>query len=139
MNQKNSSFVQVLDHHEYTQEEARIRWGNTQAYQQSQQRTKNWTKEDYDRVTQEGKDLGKKMAETMKQGFDSPEFQELVKRHHASIEIFYDCPLDSYRLLAASYVAEPRFKAHYDDFKPGLAEFLHKAINYYCDDLESKK
>src|SRR5690606_23873219 len=35
-------------------EEARERWGESEAYKQSVERTRHWTKEDYDRIKKEG-------------------------------------------------------------------------------------
>lgn len=137
MIKNNLPIIQTVNH-TYHDEEVKIRWSNTNAYKQSKQRTKNWGKADFDKVTEKGKQLGEKMAETMDKGFDSPEFQELVRQHHAYIEIFYDCPSDLYRSLAESYVSDPRFRASYDDFRHGLAEVLHKAINFYCDQQEEK-
>ena len=131
MSNNDNTIVRTVDH-TYHEQEAKVRWQNTKAYKQSQERTTNWKKEDYDRVTQEGKQLAQRMAKAMDKGFDSPEFQELVKQHHVSIEVFYDCPLESYSMLADSYISDPRFKAHYDNVKPGLAEFLHKGIKFYC-------
>lgn len=69
----------------------------------------------------------------MDKGFDSPEFQALIAKHYEGIGTFYDCSLDMYRMLGEMYVSDPRFKAYYDKFRPGLAEFIKKAINYYCD------
>lgn len=131
-----TSTTTIQDKMEEYKKEAKARWGNTDAYKQSQKRTANWTKADYDRVAADTQSLTKELAVTMDKGFDSPEFQALVERHHQAIEVFYDCSPEMYRGLASMYVTDPRFRAFYDKFRPGLAELLHKAINYYCDQKE---
>lgn len=123
----------IQDKMEEYKKEAKARWGNTAAYKQSKERTANWTKEDYDRIAEKTNSLTKELAIAMDKGFDSPEFQALIEQHHQAIEVFYDCTPEMYRGLASMYVSDPRFRAFYDKFRPGLAEVLHKAINYYCD------
>lgn len=113
--------------------EAKKRWEHTTAYKQSEERTKHWTKDDYKRLTEDGKRFTQELADTMDRGFDSPEFQALIGTHYEGIGKFYDCSLEMYRSIAESYVSDPRFKAYYDRFKPGLAECMQKAINFYCD------
>lgn len=113
--------------------EAKKRWGNTEAYKQSQERTRNWTKADYKRVAEEGKAFTQKLAAVMDKDVKSPEVQTLIDQHHAGIEIFYDCPPEMYRVLGQMYVQDKRFMEYYDGFKPGLAKFVAEAIAYYCD------
>ncbi len=126
----------IQDKMEEYKKEAKARWGNTDAYKQSKERTAHWTKADYDRIAESTKTLTQELADTMDNGFDSPEFQALVDQHHQGIEVFYDCSPEMYRGLASMYVTDPRFKDFYDKFRPGLAEALQKAINYYCDQKE---
>lgn len=126
----------IQDKMEEYKKEAKARWGNTDAYKQSKERTAHWTKADYDRLSESTKTLTQELADTMDNGFDSPEFQALVDQHHQGIEVFYDCSPEMYRGLASMYVTDPRFKDFYDKFRPGLAEVLQKAINYYCDQKE---
>jgi DNA-binding transcriptional MerR regulator len=118
--------------------EAKKRWGNTDAYKQSMQRTKHWTKADYQRIKAEGEKFTKKLAEAMDKDITSSEVQALVAQHHKGLETFYDCSYEMYRGLGELYVKDPKFTAYYDTFKPGLAAWLQKAIAYYCDQHESK-
>ena len=118
--------------------EAKQRWGHTDAYQQSMERTKHWTKQDSKNATQGWKDLTQQLADTMDQGFDSPEFQELMEKQYQSIQQFYDCSLEMFRNLSDMYVEDPRFRENYEKFRPGLAKFMQKAIHYYCDVREGK-
>lgn len=117
-------------------EEAKQKWGNTDVYKQSVERTKGWKKEDYDRIKAEGIALAKKLALAMDLDMKSTEVQTLIGQHYASISIFYDCSLDFYKNLGKMYTEDPRFTTYYDTFRPGLAIWLQQAIEYYCDTQE---
>ena len=117
-------------------EEAKQKWGETDAYKQSVERTKHWTKADYDRIKAEGIAFTQKLAKAMDLDISSDEVQALVRQHHKSIEVFYDCPIDFYRNLGKMYISDPRFTLYYDKFRPGLAKWLQQAIEYYCDTHE---
>jgi hypothetical protein len=41
---------------------------------------------------------------------------------------FYDCTPQIHKGLAHLYTSDPRFRAHYDDVAPGLADFVAGAI-----------
>jgi len=110
------------------QQEAQERWGDTAAWRQSQERTKHWTKADYERVKRDGQAFVQELASAMDQAPDSPAVQALVARHRAGINAFYDCTDEIYAGLAEMYVADPRFTAHYDAARPGLAAFLRRAM-----------
>jgi DNA-binding transcriptional MerR regulator len=114
-------------------DEAKVRWGHTDAYKQSMERTKHWTKEDYKRIKEEGSALTQKIADAMGKGITHDEVQALIQQHHQSIERFYDCPLDMYKNLGQMYVDDPRFSAFYDKFRPGLAVFMRDAIAYFVE------
>lgn len=118
--------------------EAKKRWGNTDAYKQSVQRVKHWTKSDYNRLKEEGNKFTQKLAAAMDKEIPSKEVQELIAQHHKGIEYFYECSYEMYRGLGELYVTDPRFTAYYDKFRPGLAKWLQKAINYYCEEHERK-
>lgn len=115
------------------QKEAKERWGDTEAWRQSRERTKHWTKDDYQRLAADGKKFTQLLADTMDKGATSPEFQELIAQHHAGIEVFYTCPPAMYRNLGQMYVDDPRFAAYYNKFRPGLNVVVRDAIAYYCD------
>ncbi len=115
------------------QAEVKARWGNTQAYKQSQERTKKMTKSQMQKIKDEGTALTQSIADNMNKGIASPEIQHLITQHHASINQFYDCSLDMYRNLGKMYIEDPRFSTYYNKFNANLAAFMHQAINYYCD------
>jgi hypothetical protein len=52
----------------------------------------------------------------------------LVEAHRAGVSRFWDCSPEAHRNLADMYLADARFRKHYDDIAPGLAEYVHRAI-----------
>lgn len=121
------------DELEKYKEEAKQRWGHTDAYKQSIERTKNWTKEDYKKVEEEGKKLTQSIAEHMNKGIESKEVQSLIEQHFNSLRQFYEPSYEMYRGLGKMYVEDHRFTRYYEKFRHGLAQFMCDAIAYYCD------
>jgi DNA-binding transcriptional MerR regulator len=58
--------------------------------------------------------------------------QDLVARHHAQIAVFWTPDADAYRGLGQMYVEDERFTATYDAVAPGLARYLHDAMDRYA-------
>ena len=110
--------------------EAEKRWGDTDAWKQSRQRTAGLTKDDWARVQADGDTLLDALAEARRAGVvpGSPQADELAARHRASIEQFYDCGDDMHRCLVQMYLTDERFTRYYDDVEPGLAQYLHDIV-----------
>jgi DNA-binding transcriptional MerR regulator len=115
------------------QAEVKDRWGNTDAYKQSQERIRKLTKAQMDQLKADGKKHMQALADAMPKGISHPDVQALIKQSHAGVNFFYDCSLEMFRNLGKMYVEDPRFTATYDAYAPGLAQFVHEAIDYYCD------
>ncbi len=113
--------------------EAKARWGNTDAWKQSQERTKNWTKEDYARIQAEGESLMREIAANMGKGATSGDVQKLIGKHYRALRTFYEPNLEMYRGLADMYVADPRFAAYFQKFDKDLPEFMQSAMYVYCE------
>jgi DNA-binding transcriptional MerR regulator len=118
------------------QQEAKERWGNTEAYKQSQERTKHWTKADYEKLKKDGDTFMKTVVATMPKGIASKEIQTLVQQWREGINVFYDTNIEMCRNLATMYTADPRFTKYYEKYAKGLAVFWRDAIYYYCDRAE---
>ena len=110
--------------------EAEERWGDTDAWRQSQRRIAGLTKEDWVRVKADGDALLHALAEARRAGVvpGSRQADELAARHRASIEQFYDCGEDMHRCLVQMYLTDERFTRYYDDVEPGLAQYLHDIV-----------
>lgn len=110
--------------------EAEQRWGETDAWKQSQQRAAAFTKQDWIDIKAEGDALLQALAEAKRDGVQpgSPVAEELVARHRAAIERFYDFGGEMHRNLVQMYLADERFTRYYDDVEPGLAQFVHDIV-----------
>jgi DNA-binding transcriptional MerR regulator len=115
--------------------EAEQRWGNTEAWRQSQHRTAKLSKAQWAEIKEAGDDLNRRMATAMKSGVtaDATEAMDLAEEHRAGIERFYDCSYEMHRGLAEMYLADERFTRTYEDVAPGLAQWVHDAINANAD------
>jgi DNA-binding transcriptional MerR regulator len=110
--------------------EAEERWGQTDAWKQSQQRVSKFTKQDWIAIKAEGDALLAAMAQAKRDGIEpgSTKANDLTARHRASIERFYDCGDEMHRNLVKRYLADERFTRYYDDAEPGLAQFVHDIV-----------
>lgn len=110
--------------------EAQERWGDTEAWRQSQQRSAAYTKEDWQRIKDETDALEASLADAMRRGVapGSAEANDLAEQHRGQIERFYDCGYEMQSCLADMYVDDPRFAQHYDDVADGLAVYLRDVI-----------
>ena len=117
------------------QTETRERWGNTAAYREHEQKTKNYTKEKW---TQANDGLMVIFAEFVacKDGgasVDSVEAQALVAKLQAHItDNYYTCTDEILAGLGKMYVADERFKNNIDKYGEGTAKFAADAIEVYC-------
>jgi len=112
-------------------DEVRQRWGETDAYQESQRRTRGYDKAQWQEIQAAQADLVARLAAALASGepADGPVATALAEEHRAQISRwFYDCSSEIHRGLAEMYVSDPRFTAHYEERAPGLAQYLHDAI-----------
>ena len=117
----------VFDEHAAESEE---RWGGTQEWRQSQQRTAQMSKQDWIDFKAENDALLEALADAKRGGVapGSAEANELTARHRANIERFYDCSDEMHRNLVEMYLADERYGRFYDDAEPGLAQFVHDIV-----------
>ena len=110
--------------------EAQERWGDTEPYRQAQQRTASYGKDDWVRVKAQGEAVEKRLAALLTGGVavDAPEAREAAEQHRSWVGQFYDCSPEMHRALAATYLADERFAAHYDRRAAGLAQYVHDVV-----------
>jgi hypothetical protein len=116
--------------HNY-EEEVKERWGDTDAYRQSQSKTSKYSKDDFEaaKVDQEAATELFVYAFGNSLPIDSHKAQEAVKAHREAItKWFYDCSVEMQKNLALMYIEDPRFKEYYDGRVRGLAQYVHDAI-----------
>ena len=120
--------------------EAQERWGDTEAWAQSQRRTSTYTKADWVAVKAEGDTAEAGLAAAMQAGVPASDVRamDLAEALRQQIDHrFYDCPPGMHRNLADMYLADPRFAAHYDKRAAGLAQYVHDAIHANADRQEA--
>jgi hypothetical protein len=111
--------------------EAQERWGESDAYRQSQNRTKNYTKDDWLAIKREGEEITQGLAALLTAGVPatSVEAMDLAEEHRQHISRwYYDCSYEIHRGLGQMYVDDPRFTATYEAAGQGLARYLRDAI-----------
>lgn len=112
-------------------DEARGRWGETDAYRTSQQRTATYTKDDWQQIKAEAEAVLVAFAAAQAAGLpaESQEAMDAAREHRAHItRWFYECTPEIHRALAEMYIQDERFTRHYEDRAPGLAQYVHDAI-----------
>lgn len=116
--------------------EARERWGNTAAYREHEQKTKNYTKEDWAQTNDGLMEIFAEFAMCKNKGVsvDSAEVQDLVAKLQAHItHNYYTCTDEILEGLGKMYVADERFKSNIDKYGEGTADFVAEAIEIYCE------
>ena len=117
------------------QTEVRERWGNTDAYREHEQKTKNYTKEKWSEANDGLMAIFAEFAALQNSGAtaDSAEVQALVAKLQAHItENYYTCSDEILAGLGKMYVADERFKKDIDKYGEGTAEFASQAIAVFC-------
>lgn len=112
-------------------EEARRRWGETDAYRESARRTKEYGPAEWARIREESEALEARLAELMAAGRAPEDEESKAAADGLRLHIdrwFYPCSPAMHVALAEMYVADPRFRAHYEERAEGLAEYVAAAI-----------
>ena len=115
--------------------EARQRWGNTDAYREHAERTKNYSKTKWKELAGEINEIFAEFALCMKNGEtpDSAEVQNLVKALQDHITgNYYPCTNEILEGLGQMYAADERFRSSIDGNGDGTARFVSEAIEAYC-------
>ncbi len=113
-------------------EEARQRW-DPKLVDKTNARVKKWSKEKWARVNKELDEIMRQLATLVGTPVEDRKVQALVARHHAYLNNFYEVKPGMYRGLGKLYIEDPRFRAYFEKYRPGLADYLAQAIDFYCD------
>ena len=116
--------------------ETRERYGNTAAYKEHEQKTKNYTKEKWAEANDGLMAIFAEFAACKNNGVsaDSPEAQALVAKLQTYITAnYYTCTDEILTGLGKMYVADERFKKNIDKHGDGTAEFAAEGIKTYVE------
>ena len=111
--------------------EVRARYGNTDAYREHEQKTKNYTKEKWAEANDGLMAIFAEFAACKESGVsaDSAEAQALVAKLQAHITAnYYTCTDEILAGLGKMHVADERFKKNIDKYGERTAEFAAEAI-----------
>ncbi len=120
--------------------EASRRWGDSDAYQESQRKAASYGKDDWAAIASEAAAVDAGYAAELNAGTapDDPAAMAIAERHRQLISRwFYDCPPAIHRGLGEMYVADERFRSRYEAIAPGLAEFVRAATTANADRQEA--
>jgi DNA-binding transcriptional MerR regulator len=113
------------------EEEARRQWGTTDAFAESQKRTRGYTPADWKALEAEQAAVYDAAFSALKAGKapSSTDAMDVAERHRMTIDRwFYPCNHQMHRGLASMYESDDRFKQNIDKHGEGLTSFLAEAI-----------
>jgi DNA-binding transcriptional MerR regulator len=113
--------------------EAKERWGESEAYQESARRDAGRTKADRDAIQQASEDVIRAFAALVGVNASDARVQSLVQRWQSFITAhYYNCTNEILAGLGQMYVADERFQNNLDAFGAGTAKLMSDAIAVYC-------
>jgi DNA-binding transcriptional MerR regulator len=112
-------------------EESKQRWGQTDAYKVSAERTKSYTEADWKKLKDEQAAIYADALAAREAGVrpDEPRAMDVAERHRLSIDRwFYPCGPKMHCGLADLWEADRRYADNIDKFGSGLTEYLAAAV-----------
>ena len=115
--------------------EARERYGNTKAYREHKEKTKNYSNERWTEVNDGFNAIFSEFSDCKSNGLapSSPTAQALVSKLKGFIsDNLYTCTNEILYGLGQMYAADERFKENIDKNGEGTAEYVCKSIEVFC-------
>ena len=116
-------------------DEVRERWGDTEAYRESERRTANYSQSDWDALYDGMDAIMAGFAELKADGAspDSEQSRRQVEKLRQFItDNMYTCTDEILAGLGQMYVADERFTKNIDKHCDGTATYIGECINSYC-------
>jgi DNA-binding transcriptional MerR regulator len=111
--------------------EAEQRWGDTEAWRQSQRRTASYTKQDWIEIQDEATAINREFLAAMRAGVPAAceRAMDVAERHRQHIsQRFHDCDHTLHRCLARMYLGDERFGQSYEELAPAMTQYVHDAM-----------
>lgn len=113
-------------------EEAKEKYGHTESFKEFKKKSKDYSNNDWNNINEGYEAIFSQIADTMDCGADSEKTQSLIKKWQDFItEHLYKCTDEILSGLGQMYIGDERFKENIDKIKPGLAQYIAKAIEIY--------
>jgi DNA-binding transcriptional MerR regulator len=113
------------------EDEVKQRWGHTEAYKISAQRTKSYSEADWRRFKDEQAAIYADALSAMNAGVrpDEPRAMDVAERHRLSIDRwFYPCSAQLHTGLADMWESDRRYADNIDKHGKGLTQYLAAAV-----------
>ncbi len=113
------------------EDEARERWGHTDAYKESARRVASYGDGQWREIKAQAQEIERLFAELKRSGQPAEGEPARAAAEQARLHIdrwFYSCSREMHLALGEMYVADPRFAAKYEKVEPGLATYVRDAI-----------
>ncbi len=135
--EKGKVIMKAFDNSEFEKykNEARERWGGTEAYKEHKEKTENYSKSDFDALGEGMDEIMGEFSLCMKKenAPESEEGQRLVRKLQDYITSnFYTCTKEILSGLGQMYVLDERFRKNIDRHGEGTAQFISEAVSIYC-------
>jgi hypothetical protein len=117
------------------QAEAQQRWGDKPQYKESQLKWASYSEDQKENIKRLGDEIIRRMVTENPQAQpDDPGIQAAVEDYFQYINTyFYHCEVEQLRGLADMWVQDPRFAVNYERIREGGVEFVHQAVQIFCD------
>ena len=130
---KGVSVMQAFDNRQYEQYKAEVKekWGKTEAYREHSEKTKNYSKEQWQTAADGLDGVFASFAACMQAGNapESDEAQSLVRSLQDCITAnYYTCTDEILAGLGQMYVMDERFQTNIDRHAAGTAAYVNRAI-----------
>ena len=115
-------------------EEAKEKWGNTEAWSQYEKKAEKFSKDKHKALADETDAIMAEFAWCLKsEASPSSEMaQGIVKKLQQHItQSYYNCTDEILAGLGQMYISDERFRSNIDRHAEGTAEFIRNAIVYY--------
>ena len=110
-------------------EEAKARWGNTDAYKESTKRSASYSKADWEHIKEEQAEIFSAFAALVGQDPVGAEVRALVEKWRAHLNArFYPCNNELLKGLGAMYMADERFQKTLNAYGNGTAALMSEAF-----------
>jgi DNA-binding transcriptional MerR regulator len=102
---------------------------------ESKKRTKDWKKEDFEKVGRDYAEIHRAIRIEMEKGISTtdPIVQKKIKDHYAVVSRFWTPKREEYIALGQNYCNYPEFRKVFDSHHPKLAEFIAAAMKVFAD------
>jgi MerR family transcriptional regulator, thiopeptide resistance regulator len=87
-------------------------------------------------IKAESEAIYRDLAANMDKDPASPEVQQIIARWHQHLRYFYEPTIERLLGLPDLYIEHPDFQATFNRIRPGIPEYMKKAVTVYCQGLK---